>query len=130
MFTIRDAGMVVAIAGTLVLADAGRMPAAAQEIGGRYAVEGQNPGGRGTYRGTAEISGTRGGNCQIRWALENTPPSSGFCLRQDNVLAVSYRLRNSLGLVIYQLQPDGSLDGVWSISGEEGLGRERLVPRR
>ncbi|QCI63286.1 hypothetical protein [Phreatobacter stygius] len=103
--------------------------AGAQEIAGRYQVQGENANGSG-YSGTAEISGTAGGRCAIRWALVNTPPSQGFCMRQGDVLAVAYQLGNSAGLVVYRLGDNGVLDGTWTITGTEGVGKERLTPIR
>ncbi|MCA0319564.1 MAG: hypothetical protein LCH88_16015 [Proteobacteria bacterium] len=108
---------------------AGVATAGAQQITGRYQVIGDNGNGTG-YRGVAEISGTAGGNCAIRWAIVNTPPTQGFCMRQGNVLSAAYRLGNSIGLVVYRLNDDGTLDGTWTIAGQEGVGKERLVPQR
>lgn len=108
-------------------------PAFAQQatVGGRYAVQGTNPGGgSGTYSGFAEISGTAGGQCSIVWRIANTQSSQGFCMRQGDVFVAAYRLGNAIGLVIYRLGPDGTLDGTWSIAGQEGVGRERLTPVR
>ncbi len=78
----------------------------------------------------AEISGTAGGNCGIRWAIPNTPPTQGFCMRQGNVLSAAYRLGNAIGLVVYRIEEDGTLNGTWTIAGQEGVGKERLVPVR
>ena len=33
-----------------------------------------------------------------------------------------------VGLVIYQVQSDGTLDGLWTIAGQEGVGTETLTP--
>ena len=98
-------------------------------IGGRYRVEGRNADGS-TYSGLAEISGTAGGNCTIRWAIVDTPASQGFCMRQGEVFAAAYRLNNQLGLTVYRVDRAGVLDGTWSIAGQERVGRERLVPMR
>lgn len=98
-------------------------------IGGRYRVEGRNADGS-TYSGLAEISGTAGGNCTIRWAIVDTPASQGFCMRQGEVFAAAYRLNNQLGLTVYRVDRAGVLDGTWSIAGQERVGRERLVPVR
>lgn len=103
---------------------------AAQEVGGRYAVEGSNPGGSGSYRGFAEIRGTSGGQCSIRWDLQNTPASDGFCMRQGDVFVAAYRLGSAIGLVTYRLESNGVLDGTWAIAGKQGVGRERLTPLR
>jgi hypothetical protein len=106
------------------------MPGRAQEVGGRYAVDGSNPGGSGTYRGFVQIRGTSGGQCSIRWDIQNTPASDGFCMRQGDVFVAAYRLGNAIGLVTYRLENDGVLDGTWTISGKQGVGKERLTPLR
>jgi hypothetical protein len=108
---------------------AGVATAGAQQLTGTYQVIGDNGNGTG-YRGVAAISGTAGGNCAIRWQIPNTPPTQGFCMRQGNVLSAAYRLGESIGLVVYRLNDDGSLDGTWTIAGKEGVGKERLVPQR
>jgi hypothetical protein len=108
---------------------AGVATASAQQLTGTYQVIGDNGNGTG-YRGVAAISGTAGGNCAIRWQIPNTPPTQGFCMRQGNVLSAAYRLGDSIGLVVYRLNDDGSLDGTWTIAGKEGVGKERLVPQR
>jgi hypothetical protein len=104
--------------------------APAQEVGGRYAVEGSNPGGSGTYRGFVQIRGTSGDQCTIRWDIQNTPASDGFCMRQGDVFVAAYRLGSAIGLVTYRLENDGVLDGTWTISGKQGVGKERLTPLR
>ena len=101
----------------------------AQEIGGRYQVQGENANGS-RYQGIAEISGTAGGNCAIRWSITNTPSTQGFCMRQGNVLSAAYRMGNAIGLVVYRVTDSGTLEGTWSIAGQEGVGKERLLPSR
>ena len=34
-----------------------------------------------------------------------------------------------IGLVIYKMQPDGSLKGLWTITGKDGMGTEVLTPK-
>ncbi|MCZ8316523.1 hypothetical protein [Phreatobacter sp.] len=116
----------LAVAGMLA---AGMATAGAQQLTGRYTVIGDNGNGTG-YRGVAVISGTAGGNCGIRWAIPNTPPTQGFCMRQGNVLSAAYKLGEAVGLVVYRINDDGTLDGTWTIAGQEGVGKERLVPAR
>jgi hypothetical protein len=101
--------------------------AGAQQITGRYQVIGDNGDGS-RYSGVAVISGTAGGNCGIRWAITNTPPTQGFCMRQGNVLSAAYKLGESVGLVVYRITDNGVLEGTWTIAGQEGVGRERLIP--
>jgi hypothetical protein len=36
----------------------------------------------------------------------------------------------AIGLVIYEMKPDGSLDGLWTIADKAGVGRELLIPTR
>lgn len=117
------------IAATAAILAAGVTVAGAQQITGNYQVIGDNGNGTG-YRGVAAISGTAGGNCGIRWAIPNTPPTQGFCMRQGNVLSAAYKLGESVGLVVYRINDDGTLDGTWTIAGQEGVGKERLVPQR
>jgi hypothetical protein len=45
-------------------------------------------------------------------------------------LAAAYRLGNSVGLVLYELQSDGSLTGVWTVADRSGAGTEVLTPLR
>jgi len=101
-------------------------PASAQSIGGRYRVQGTNFDGS-PYGGEAEITLTSGTTCQIVWITESTS-SSGICMRNDNSFAAGYVMEDKVGLVIYKLMPDGSLNGLWTISGQEGNGTEVLVP--
>lgn len=100
-------------------------PAGAQDIAGTYTVEGKNPDGT-TYTGTAVIAGSAGGNCKITWSLASSQTSEAFCMRQDDVLAASYRLDKTIGLIIYRIEEIGILDGTWSLEGHEGVGTERL----
>jgi hypothetical protein len=34
-----------------------------------------------------------------------------------------------VGLVIYELQDDGTLEGLWTVADQEGVGTETLTPR-
>lgn len=117
----------LAVTAAIMMATLGA--AAAQPLTGRYQVIGDNGDGS-RYSGVAVISGTAGGNCGIRWTIANTPPTEGFCMRQGNVLSAAYKLGESVGLVVYRINDDGTLDGTWTIAGQEGVGKERLVPAR
>ncbi|MGE5268514.1 MAG: hypothetical protein ACM3JG_02455 [Thiohalocapsa sp.] len=104
--------------------------AEAQAVGGSYAVSGTNFDGS-PYTGSAVItpSGPAAHNaaCRIEWRTGGTQ-SSGFCMISGDSLAAAYRLGNSVGLVLYQLQPDGSLNGVRTLADKPGQGTERLAP--
>ena len=46
----------------------------------------------------------------------------------NRAFAASY-IQGQQGLVVYELQPDGSLKGWWTIAGQTGAGTENLYPR-
>ncbi|MCW5772276.1 MAG: hypothetical protein KIT16_11615 [Rhodospirillaceae bacterium] len=100
--------------------------AAAQQVGGVYTVRGTNPNGS-TYGGTARITPS-GSACRIVWQTGSTT-SSGICMLANRAFAAYYRLGRNIGLAVYELQPDGSLRGHWTIADTEGVGTEILTPR-
>lgn len=104
------------------------MPADAQELGGRYQVAGKNFDGS-SYSGTAEIAVTSRNTCRITWVTGGTT-SQGICMRNGPTFAAGYRMGQAIGLVIYEMKPDGSLDGLWTIADKTGVGRELLIPTR
>jgi hypothetical protein len=103
-------------------------PASAQNLGGRYQVIGKNFNGS-PYSGTAEITVTSNNTCRIVWVTGSTT-SRGICMRNANAFSAGYVLNGKVGLVIYELRGDGSLDGLWTIADQTGVGAERLVPMR
>lgn len=103
-------------------------PAAAQTVGGRYQVQGKNFDGS-PYGGTAEITVTSSTTCRITWRTGPTT-SQGICMRNTSTFTAAYRLGNSIGLVIYDIRSDGTLDGVWTLADKNGAGAEVLVPMR
>ena len=99
----------------------------AQSIGGLYDIQGTNFDGS-PYGGEARITQTSKVTCEIVWYTGNVT-SSGICMRSGNVFSAGYELDGSIGLVIYDVQGDGSLDGSWTIAGRNGVGYELLVPK-
>jgi hypothetical protein len=102
--------------------------ASAQNIGGRYQVIGTNFNGS-PYSGTADVAATSNNTCRISWVTGSTT-SRGICMRKANTFAASYVLNGKAGLVIYEIKSDGSLDGLWTLADQNGIGTERLVPMR
>jgi hypothetical protein len=100
--------------------------AAAQKVGGNYAVSGTNPNGS-HYGGTAEITPI-GSTCRIRWQTGSTS-SSGACMLANKAFGAYYHLAGRTGMVLYELQPNGQLIGYWTIIDQEGVGTETLTPR-
>jgi hypothetical protein len=103
------------------------LPAAAQtDIGGRYEVAGTNLNGT-TYSGEAEITLTSDTTCEIKWSTGATT-SAGICMRNDDSFSAAYRMGEEVGLVIYKVSDDGSMQGLWTIAGNGGSGTEVLMP--
>jgi hypothetical protein len=50
-------------------------------------------------------------------------------MRNQDAFAAGYVMGDSIGLVIYKLMPDGSLNGIWTIAGKNGAGTEVLTPQ-
>jgi hypothetical protein len=107
---------------------AGISAADAQSIGGRYQVQGKNFDGS-SYSGQADIVITSETTCRIVWNTGGQI-SRGICMRNDNAFSAAYQLGNKIGLVIYQVRPDGSMLGLWTIADQKGVGQELLTPLR
>lgn len=116
--------IVALVAGTALCA----APAVAETAvrAGPYSVKGTNFDGS-SYSGAAQISITSNTTCEIVWKTGGSE-SQGICMRDDDSFAAAYKLGNSYGLVIYKINSDGSLEGVWTIAGKAGAGTETLTP--
>ncbi|MBV9827373.1 MAG: hypothetical protein JO001_17165 [Alphaproteobacteria bacterium] len=114
---------VIAVAAAMLLSGTA---AFAADVGGNYKVAGTNFDGS-AYSGTATISPSSNSTCRIQWQTAGTS-SSGFCMLANNSLAAAYKLNDSVGLVLYELQSDGTLKGFWTIADKEGAGTETLTP--
>lgn len=119
------------VAASFLLA-AGFSPAAAQDIGGRYSSEGIDPAG-GKFSLTAEITMVYDNACRLRWS----DGTDAICMLNGNSLSVAYLIHGKLGLGVYELSSDGSLDGPiiddfhGGGTGKGGkIGREKLTPVR
>lgn len=100
--------------------------ASAADIGGSYSVDGTNFDGS-RYRGTAEIVVTTKNTCRITWDTGST--AEGICMRNSDAFAAAYSMGDAVGLVIYEVHADGSLEGLWTVADQEGVGTETLTPR-
>lgn len=98
----------------------------AQDIEGSYKVQGTNFNGS-PYGGEAEITLTSETTCNIVWTTGSNT-SNGICMRNGDSFAAGYVMNEKVGLVIYKLMPDGNMNGLWTIAGEEGNGTEVLIP--
>ncbi len=101
-------------------------PALAADLAGTYSVDGTNFDGS-HYRGTAEITITSKSTCRIVWHTGSV--STGICMRNGTSFAASYMMGKVAGLVIYQIKPDGRLEGLWTVADQNGVGTETLTPQ-
>jgi hypothetical protein len=104
------------------------MPAFAAEFReGIYNVEGTNLNGS-PYNGTAEVTLLSDTTCQIVWKTGPTE-SWGHCMKVGDCVSAGYIMGDAIGIIMYLLNDDGTLDGFWTISGQDGNGTERLTPQ-
>lgn len=103
-------------------------PASAQSIGGSYRIDGTNFDGS-RYGGTARIVITSNTTCEIFWDTGGGSTAEGICMRNGPAFTAAYVMGNAIGLVIYEILPDGTLDGLWTVAGQRGNGTEVLTPR-
>lgn len=92
-----------------------------------YSVEGTNLNGS-TYSGDATINIISDTTCTIEWATGGTT-SKGFCMRNDDAFAAGYVMGDAIGLIIYKMEDGGVLRGLWTITGQNGVGTEVLTPK-
>ena len=92
---------------------------------GTYDVQGTNLDGS-AYSGTATITLTSDTTCAIEWNTADTT-SQGICMLHDDAFAAGYVLQDAVGLVVYKVRAGGVLEGVWTITGQDGAGTETLT---
>ena len=96
-------------------------------LGGHYTVQGTNLNGS-PYSGEADITVTTETTCSIEWTTGDTS-SSGICMRNDDSFAAGYSMGDKVGLVIYKILSDGTLNGLWTVADTPGNGTEVLTPK-
>lgn len=104
------------------------VPGAARAEGpGRYDVSGANPGGRGEYKGVAQLSQTGRETWHMSWKIGNES-FDGFGVGDAKSFAVTFSSGRAQGIALYAAQPDGSYKGVWAGSTDPDAGTETLTP--
>lgn len=99
-------------------------------VGGRYRSQGRNLNGA-PYEGQAEITVSGRDKCRIVWRTGSSSLQRGVCMRSGHVFVAGYQFRDgTVGLVTYEVQPDGVLRGMWTIADTDGRGTEVLTPLR
>jgi len=98
-------------------------------IEGSYRVQGTNPGGRGAYRGTADIV-KAGDSYRVHWRVGTVYDGVGKL--SGNTFKVEWGTATEhVGTVTYDVQPDGSLKGTWFVAkNPNDLGTEVLIPKK
>ena len=103
-------------------------PALAAGFGaGSYTVQGTNLDGS-PYSGTAVVKLLSDTTCEIDWTTGSTT-SVGLCMMMDGVVSAAYRQGDGVGVTMYHINDDGSLDGAWTVAGQNGSGTEKLTPQ-
>jgi len=98
---------------------------AAPDLTGIYTAEGANPGGGGTYVGTASIQ-PLGENWRITWQIGNDR-YVGIATVLNGVLAVAVPAAGQVAA--YRIARPGVLEGRWAIPDHPQAGTETLTKR-
>ena len=93
---------------------------------GSYDIEGSNPGGGSSYRGTVTVERT-GETYRVIWVVGGTR-YVGTGIGNREFIAVSYRSGNDTGLAMYGAE-GGNWKGIWTYAGGRQLGEERWSRR-
>jgi hypothetical protein len=92
-----------------------------------YDASGTNPDGT-KYTGTAAVTIISDTTFSIQWTIGGSL-YTGFGMRMNDALSATYMINGQPGLVIYKVDGNGTLNGLWAVRGRNGSGTERLTPR-
>jgi len=98
------------------------------QLASSYKAVGKNGDGS-SYTGTVAVKIISDTTFSIEWKLGDSV-IKGFGMRMNDTLSATYMLNGQPGLIIYKVQADGSLSGIWAIKGESGNGSEVLTPKK
>lgn len=98
-------------------------------VEGSYHAEGENPDG-GEYE--ADVTITQQGDVYVvEWSTDGEVFSAGVGILKNDTLSVGFAFESgAFGVVVYEVQDDGSLEGEWVLTGTEDLMPETLTPTR
>jgi hypothetical protein len=89
---------------------------------GTYRVSGTNPGSGSTYFGTVTVE-RNGETFLVTWTVAGGR-QIGVGIGKDDLLAVSYRSGNAIGIALYLPDQAGGWKGIWAPIGSQTLGTE------
>ena len=125
LFTTREGKFLAVVIAFFLLAISAN--ADTLQLSSRYKAVGKNADGS-SYTGTVAVKVISDTTFSIEWKSGGSL-TKGFGMRLNDVLSATYMLNGQPGLVIYKVQSDGSLTGIWAIKGESGNGSETLTPQ-
>jgi hypothetical protein len=101
--------------------------AALGDVAGEYRGEGTNPGGQGSY--ICDVKITRTGDAyEVQWFFDGALGYEGVGIVKDGLFCVGYSSGQGYGVVVYEVK-NGTLEGIWTTPGFDGLGRETLTKK-
>ncbi|PPD42980.1 MAG: hypothetical protein CTY15_11420 [Methylocystis sp.] len=110
--------LATALAAVLAFATA----AHAGDPAGKYSVVGKNPGGQGSYSGTAVVEKT-GETYKVTWNIGGSI-YVGTGIGDPKFLAVSYRAGDNSGLALYGEEGE-NWAGIWTYQNGKKVGAEK-----
>ena len=81
------------------------------------------------YSGTVDITISSNTACTIVWHTGGED-LTGVCMRDADSFAAAYVADGEAGLVLYTVEADGTLNGVWTVADQNGVGTDVLTPER
>jgi hypothetical protein len=96
------------------------------KLSAHYKAVGKNPDGS-AYAGAVAVDILSDTTFAIQWTIDGTI-YKGFGMRRNDALAATYTIDGEPGLIIYQVDADGTMNGLWAVRGQTGNGSERLTP--
>lgn len=97
------------------------------QLASSYKAVGKNGDGS-DYTGTVSVKVISDTTFSIEWKIGGSV-TKGFGMRMNDTLSATYMLNGQPGLIIYKVQGDGSMSGIWAIRGLSGNGSETLTPK-
>ena len=98
---------------------------AADDVAGEYTGFGTQPYSGERYACTVNITQTDE-IYKIVWAFNDGFGSEGVGIVKDGRLCVGYAAHISYGVAIYEIEPDGVLDGALGLPGFKEIGTEKI----